>query len=285
MFEPYCIDEQLKITEFFSMFECYRDEDYSFQGETHDFWECLYVIDGNVCVSGDERIYHMCRHDIIFHKPLELHKYYNEAKNGSNLLIFSFNASGKIMKYFENKVFHFSSVQENIMNDLIDFVRARAGKDKQNTEFFLKYLIPDKNSTIYLQYLSCVITQLFLSIFEECTETHAANSPDVVIFKKAVKYMNKNLDKQLLIEVLAKECSISPTGLKRIFAKYAGLGIHKYFLKLKIAKAARLLKSGHSVTEISELLGFSSQGYFSHAFKRETGKSPSEYIKAIKPIK
>ena len=279
MFKPYIIENQIRITEFFSMFECHRDKDYFFPGETHDFWECVYVIKGDICVSGDERVYHMHKNDIVFHKPLELHKYYNEAKCGSDLLIFSFNASGRIIKFFENKVFHFTDTQENLMHELIDFMRAKT----ENSQFknLKSYLNDTVQSVTYLQYLSSVLEQLLLLLYEESAETSASDSPDVIIFKKAVKYMNKNLDKQLSIDTLSRECSISSTSLKRIFTKYSGLGIHQYFLKLKISKAARYLKSHHSVTEISELLGFSSQGYFSHVFKRETGMSPSEYLKHL----
>ena len=81
------------------------------------------------------------------------------------------------------------------------------------------------------------------------------------------------------IAEIAKACGTSPTRLKCIFTKYSGLGVHKYFVSLKINVAAQLIKSGMTVTEISERLGFSSQGYFSLAFKRETGMSPTEYKK------
>lgn len=69
---------------------------------------------------------------------------------------------------------------------------------------------------------------------------------------------------------------MSQATLKRIFARYTGIGIHKYFLQLKIKSATELLQSGMNVCQTSEKLGFSSQCYFSTVYKRETGKSPSE---------
>ena len=41
----------------------------------------------------------------------------------------------------------------------------------------------------------------------------------------------------------------------------------------------QLLNEGYTVTYISEKLGFLNQGYFSYVFKRETGFSPTEYVK------
>ena len=43
-------------------------------------------------------------------------------------------------------------------------------------------------------------------------------------------------------------------------------------------KAVGILKSGeYKVAEISEMLGYSSNSYFSIQFKKYTGYSPSEY--------
>ena len=74
---------------------------------------------------------------------------------------------------------------------------------------------------------------------------------------------------------IAEFCNVSQSWLKRIFERFAGVGIHKYFLQMKMSKAAELLQEGVSVTETAERLGFSSQAYFSAAFRRETGSAAS----------
>ena len=43
------------------------------------------------------------------------------------------------------------------------------------------------------------------------------------------------------------------------------------------ASARKLLQEGESVNTTAERLGFGGQSYFSKAFKRETGKNPSEF--------
>ena len=52
----YTIKEQIRITDLYSLFEIHYDNGYAFPGETHNFWECLYVMKGEVCVSGNERV-------------------------------------------------------------------------------------------------------------------------------------------------------------------------------------------------------------------------------------
>ena len=78
---------------------------------------------------------------------------------------------------------------------------------------------------------------------------------------------------------IAKACHTSTTGLKNIFMDFAKLGVHKYFLHLKMTAATKLLESGETVNNVSEHLGFSSPAYFSSVYKRETGFSPSDIRK------
>ena len=88
--------------------------------------------------------------------------------------------------------------------------------------------------------------------------------------------MNTRISQTLSVDELADELNMSISSLKRLFDKYAGMSVHKYFLTLKIKMATVFLKEGMSVNEVSDALGFSSQGYFSATYKRETGNNPSQ---------
>ena len=73
-FVTFPIMEQIHITSIHSLFKSHFDEGYEFHGEAHDFWECVCVLEGELCVSADERVYNMPCGSMIFHKPLEFHK-------------------------------------------------------------------------------------------------------------------------------------------------------------------------------------------------------------------
>lgn len=277
---PFKIDEILKITEFYSMFECNRPGGYDFSGETHDFWECVYVTEGKVCVTADDRIYNLKTGDLIFHKPLELHKLYVNEEEFAKLFIFSFSLSGALSVFFENKVFALNRCQKEIISLLIDFVREKSSilPSKTAEDSNPLPILAEDNTNLFI--IVNQIYQLFLSICESYNETQETDNDATKIFKIAVNYMSENTHLSLTIKDIAEKCCISSTGLKKIFMEYAGLGVHKYFLKLKLSRATSLLASGKSINNVSEILGFSSQAYFSAAFKRETGYTPSEY-KAI----
>ena len=269
----YQVREQIKITALFSLFEAHYDCGYEFPGEAHNFWECVYIMDGAVCVSGDERVYNLTQGSLIFHKPLELHKFFVNGRGGAELLIFSFSAEGPLTSFLAEKVFDLTTSQQQIIADMLSFLRERTGTSLPiRTRTWLE---PFHTTPVYSQMLTTWLHQLMLSLAESGTVSSVSSAPDVMLFGKAVNYLNSNIHRQPSIPELARFCSISEAGIKRLFDKYAGIGIHKYLLRLKIKTAAELLHSGESVTNVAQKLGFNSQSYFSRAFKRETGISPS----------
>ena len=66
--------------------------------------------------------------------------------------------------------------------------------------------------------------------------------------------------------------------LSKRFKEEAGITITDFIRKQKIEEAKRLLKyTDKSLLAISLYLGFSSQGHFTHTFKKYTQKNPSDY--------
>ena len=245
------IIEQIHITSMHSLFKIHYECGFEFPGETHDFWECLYILDGELCVSADERIYNMSQGELIFHKPLEFHKFIVNNPKGATVLTFSFSAGGPLTFWLRNKVFKLSHY----------------------------YLHPFSRFPYYSQIIVSYLCQLFLSLAEQGTLSSVSSVPDAITFRNAINFLNTNLDCQPTVSEIAEYCNISDASLKRIFDKYAGISVHKYLLKLKINVAKKLLQDGGQVSVVAENLGFASQSYFSKAFKRETGFTPSDFAK------
>lgn len=56
----------------------------------------------------------------------------------------------------------------------------------------------------------------------------------------------------------------------------------EYYNGLKIIEAKKLLREGsYSVSQIAEILGYTTIHNFSRAFKKAAGLSPTAYIKSI----
>lgn len=79
-----------------------------------------------------------------------------------------------------------------------------------------------------------------------------------------------------------KEMGLSFKHLNEIFKSVTGQTLQKYHNKLRMENAVRLLqKTTLPISEISEILGFSEPFYFSNAFKKYHGESPSTYRKHV----
>ena len=270
------VDNQLYIYEFYSFFEKDYESTYDFKGESHNFWECVYVTEGTVCVTADERVYNMKKGEIIIHQPLEFHKFHITSENGAHLVIFSFSLEGKLSSYLRQKTVRLSEAETRIMKMLLDYVR----QNKKSSDFdFLQYAHAKNELSGYMQTVTSYIYLLLISFINNKNVGTVSTDPDSIIFEKAIGYMTDNICGNVPIPEVAAFCNISPTVLKSIFKKYSGVSLHKYFLNMKMRKAVEMLKNGANVTEVSIHLGFCSQPYFTSAFKRELGVIPSDVRK------
>ena len=79
---------------------------------------------------------------------------------------------------------------------------------------------------------------------------------------------------------LADQSAISYSYFKRLFIQKYGVSPSRYVTNLKIARAIELLFTGRfSISQIADKLGFDNVYYFSNFFKKETGVSPTEYMR------
>lgn len=80
------------------------------------------------------------------------------------------------------------------------------------------------------------------------------------------------------MDQLCHVSSLSKFHLYDSFKKAFGKTPHQYINRLKLAKAKELVQyGGLSVSEISDLLGFSDQSVFSKVFKKAYGHPPSYF--------
>lgn len=95
---------------------------------------------------------------------------------------------------------------------------------------------------------------------------------------KIQKYILDHLREDISVSQIADLCSYSESRLRTIFKENMGTSLGSYIRQSKMNNAAKKLGlSELSVTEISELCGFSSVYSFSRGFKNLYGVSPMKY--------
>ena len=267
------IREQIRIIEFYSFFVEQYPFGFCFSGESHAFWECVYVLEGLIQVGADERVYDMAAGELIFHKPLEYHKFSVVSSGGAKVLVFSFSAEGPYLQLLKNKVYLLSDEQRRIIADLLQYCQSK--QDPHNSaKAFEDLLLPIHSHDEYGQILTSYLYRLFLAFAEKGEVSCVSSKPEAVLFQRAVNYLRSNVQRQPTLEETARFCHTSQASLRRAFDKCAGAGVHRYLLQMKIRMATEMLQE-ETVSCVAAKLGFSSAGYFSKVYKRETGRLPS----------
>ncbi len=109
----------------------------------------------------------------------------------------------------------------------------------------------------------------------------SAVSADQVFLQKTMQLIEKHFsDDQFGVELLASEAGMSVSQMNRKLKALIDQPAGQLIRSLRLQRAAELLKQNSgTVAEICYQVGFNDQSYFSRAFKKQFGCSPSDYKK------
>ena len=120
-----------------------------------------------------------------------------------------------------------------------------------------------------------------MSIESVPSQKTPANSEYAQRINRVIDYLRANLDRQVKLQELAKVACFSEFHFHRIFGAVSGETLNDFTNRLRLEKAARLLRySDHSLTDIALDCGFSSSATFSRAFRSGFDTSPSQFRKS-----
>ncbi|PZD97513.1 two-component system response regulator [Paenibacillus sambharensis] len=109
-------------------------------------------------------------------------------------------------------------------------------------------------------------------------QTHSRKSSQE-LYDQIDEYVRMNMYAHLSINDLAQKFHVSPSYISRIMKRHAKTTFVHYYMGLKIKEACRLMKQKPKlkVKDISDLLAFGDQHYFSRVFKEHAGCSPTMF--------
>ncbi len=268
MFFP--INNTFQITDFFHIpLDRRFSENFNFDGEKHNFWEVVYVMDGKIEVTEDEKVYIMGERDIIFHSPNEFHCLRSAENTCPRVLNVSFRASGNLPKHLKNGVFHLSSALHDEYIKIVNMLNACDLYHKKDTA-----------DPLSLYEVSCLMSAFFIRLLRESqAKDSLSTSVGAQTYSSLVDLMHKEICNNLSLEDLAKKSYISVSYIKKLFRQYAGTSPKNYYINLRVSEAQKLLLTNIPISDIADKMNFSSAGYFTLFFKNQTGYTPTQYRK------
>lgn len=140
------------------------------------------------------------------------------------------------------------------------------------------YEVDDRIKLSYYR-LKCLELILFFSI----TKFKSGNSislsrKQVGIVESVKRDLISDLQRNITLDELAGKYGVSKTTLKNCFKQVYGKPIFRWRKEYKLDYACQLIRKDiYSMSQIAEMIGYSSPSKFSHAFKEYVGCTPSEY--------
>lgn len=236
------------------------EKDHNYSGERHPFYELVYVEEGTVGITAGEEVYTLSAGQVLLHSPDEFHRIWSEFESSPHVRNLSFFAAA--VPTFGARVLQLSDAEQAELIGISEAVtRGLASNDRS--------LLNETRIRLELWLLSLSKNEGEVAV--------RPSLPSALRYAEIVNILHAHLREPLSAAEIAGLCNISLSALKKIFTRYAGMGVSRYFTEMKMRYAAEQLQAGMRVGEVAATLGYFDQNYFSTVFRRVMGAPPGTY--------
>lgn len=260
-------------------------EDFNYSGESHSGWEFVYVEKGKVSVGADNSTYILKKGEMVCHKPFEFHTIKPYEKQTA-VIIFCFETHNEYMEYFNNKILSVNQRQKQYLIDIANMGRCVfIPKEPLDIVRDGQMDVSPASTELEQQFIKNSIELLIISLLSaDATEKKSRISLYEHFFQRKtlteniIEYLKENMSQTVKLNDISKHFSYSLSSIKRIFKEETGSSIITYLNNLRMEKAKELLRDKRlSIGEIALNVGFANIYYFSNAFRKRWGESPSKF--------
>ncbi len=262
--------------EFTKKYHTYKDN--------HAFCELVYTDSGEIEIASDNYTGRLKKNQMIVHLAGETHSLSCPDDTAPNVIIIGFECNCPELGMFSSTPVTLPPVSQKLLTEVI-----REGR----TVFLPPYDIPNlkdmKKRSDYPygadQMIKLKLEQFFIEIIRSqlTIKDKISQSGENCRIAEVYTYLSENFREKITLDELCFLYSTNKTTLCSSFKAVYSDTIVGYINKLRIRETKRLMREGNfNLTQISELVGFSSVHYLNRVFKNHEGKPPTEYIKTIK---
>lgn len=260
----------LEINKFSTYYHYYLGKEYFFAGHSHKSWEINIIVKGALRFTYDDRVVTLRKNMLVICENNVFHRNCVWSNNGAEIFVYQFYTD-HIPHIEKPRVYELD--EKNML--LVKLIAEEAEKNAAETK-------PNGLHSTALNYQAHTLLELLLiRLTENENSVEFEISPDEKIYRSAVNYMKENITGNICISDIATACHVSPTKIKTVFSEFTGEAIMTHFYNMKINTAKKMLGDGMSIGEVSDALGYSSQGYLTAVFKKITGITPKEFKKNL----
>ena len=266
--------------------------DFSFPGESHDFWELVCVDRGEIDALAGGRRLTLKKGNILFHKPNEFHNVLTNGKVSPSLVVIGFECHSPAIKSFEDQLMSVQDTEKELMAQIIVEARntfsGRLDDPYQEELIFNSEPLTFGSAQLISHYLEQLMIHLYRRYFSYSLPVRSSRflaeaSSGNDTYNRIVRYMEEHLGERMTIDRICRDNLVGRSQLQKLFRDTKGCGVIEFFSMMKIDTAKQMIRDNQlNFTQIADRLGYNSIHYFSRQFKQITTMTPSEYATSIR---
>lgn len=252
--------------------------------DSHNFCELLYVEKGSLSIFAENYSGILGENQMIIHRPDELHSLATSDTVAPSVIIIGFECNSEQLVPFSKQPITLSSDQTRALSRIMQEGMSiyEPPYNVPNT----RYMPKRAEYPFGADQLIKIGLEAFLISLVRSLHSGVNGSGQIVIadgnIQSVHQYITENFRSKITLANLCFLFGMNKTTLCRSFKATYDTTILSYINVLRIREAKSHLRQGTlSITQISDMLGFSSVHYFCRLFKQQTGRSPTDYIKGI----
>ncbi|WP_438346935.1 response regulator transcription factor [Paenibacillus sp. FA6] len=122
------------------------------------------------------------------------------------------------------------------------------------------------------------LESVYIQFLDDLKAVVQQTDPQTMILHQIYEYVNQNYANDISLSELADKFHLNYSYLSSYFKQRTGENLTTFINRVRTDKAKELLQNYElSISQISQLTGFSDHNYFSKVFKKMTGMTPVEY--------
>ena len=265
----------------------------------HNFYEIIYVLEGEYSSLVENQIYHLKKGDFLLIDANVLHKYhYIEKKHDSSKRIILWITEQMLTRLSQGQVdlaacfksrescaYHFPVYYEEMLRGYL--LKLALTDSPQGGESMGNR---DSDGTVaadnMFHGIKEVLDRGYLSLFFAhlntlCVRKEYFSAGEEValhpLVKKVSDYISCHITEKITVELLADYVHMSKYHFLRRFKELTGVTVHAYLTDMRLIKACEELKAGSSIEQAYQRAGFADYSSFLRNFKNAYGVSPKKY--------
>ena len=275
------VENLLEIKEFYTFFEDILPPSHKSFGERHDFYEVFVIYEGRARVIVENNSFHINKGELYVYTPGVFHTICNDDKEDCHLQIMSFSAKcfpkvHGIYSLSQEKIDELKQISTAFHEcfRLLSLSDIRGDKFKNSSiGAYVRGIETKREHDISI--LKKKMEIFLLEILSSNNASVSAKNEPQDALSIILSALKDNLYGRITTADIAKITMMSVPYIEKTIHYHFGIGVVKYYTIMKMQEALNLLSKGNSVKEVSHMLGFTNQNYFSTVFKKHFGFPPS----------